>query len=125
MIPTISAWSDPTPTCFICETSDLGGLKWDMGAMFIPDICSTSTPAFQGRGLTWYSTTESSLLQVYIHYSSSLAPEPGSCTSSQAAGVPTSILYTHFSDSDTRQSSSVSAHASQTSVLLFGPFQQP
>lgn len=42
----------------------------------------------------------------------------------QTAGVPTSILYTHFSSSVIFQISSVSAHANTTSVLLLGPFQQ-
>src|SRR4051812_49420694 len=58
-------------------------------------------------------------------YSSSFVRTPGSPTSSHAAGVPISIRYTHFSDSDTRHSSSFSAHASHTSVRRFGPFQQP
>lgn len=64
--------------------------------------------------------------QSLVTYSSSLTLGfSASPSGSQAAGVPTSILYTHFSDSLTRHSSSVSAQPSQTSVLLFGPFQHP
>jgi len=43
---------------------------------------------------------------------------------SHTAGVPTSILYTHFSSSTIFHISSFSAQASTTSVLRFGPFQQ-
>ena len=56
-------------------------------------------------------------------YNSSLGVCAFSATS-QTAGVPTSILYTHFSSSVIFHSSSVSAHANTTKVLLFGPFQQ-
>ena len=57
-------------------------------------------------------------------YNSSLGLSSAFSTSPQTAGVPTSILYTHFSSSVIFHNSSFSAQASTTSVLLFGPFQQ-
>jgi hypothetical protein len=60
----------------------------------------------------------------FNHYSSSCSATFFFTSTPHTAGVPISMRYTHFSSSTIFQISSFSAHASTTSVLRFGPFQQ-
>lgn len=74
--------------------------------------------------VTLFSKSCPVYLSIIFYNSSLVTPGLLFFSASQTAGVPTSILYTHFSSSKIFQISFFSAQANTTVVLLLGPFQQ-